>query len=456
MLRVVHLSTADIQGGAARSAHRLHRALLDEGVESRMLVLNQYSADEEVSCARVDIGTPLSREARWGQKYFIDANRTEKTNSYFSLPLPGFDLASNALVQKSDIIHLHWVTGFLSPRSIDRLQGLGKPVFWTLHDQRAFTGGCHFSSGCHGFESECAGCPQLDDGGLMVARAALKESKQSIDSSRVDIICPSNWMANMVQRSSLLGNANISTIPYCVDIKKFKPHDKRQARAKLGMDAGKTCLLFGADNCEEKRKGLHLLRTCFESLDPAKYQLLAFGDDRGAFSRFPIAVRSFGRIHSDHELAALYSAADAFLLPSSEDNLPNTMLEALACGTAIIGFAIGGLVDVITPEVGILANTCDGKAFAAAIGTFTVGARSQESIRQIAQAYSPARIASLHMELYRKRRQADRRGVPIRSKAKCLSPGVSFACVFGQVVSLARKKRRSNLSRRLLSWVRLS
>lgn len=455
-MRVVHLSTADVRGGAARSAHRLHRALLDAGIESRMLVLNRYSTDKEVTRANVDIGAPLLREARWGQKYFIDANRTEKTNSYFSLPLPGFDLASNALVQSSDILHLHWFTGFLSPESVNRLQRLGKPVFWTLHDQRAFTGGCHFSDGCLGFENECGNCPQLDEGGLRVARAALMESKQSIDLSRVDIICPSKWMANLARRSSLFGSANIFTIPYCVDTEKFKPHDKTEARARLGIDAEKICLLFGADNCAEKRKGFHLLRTCFESLDPNKYQFLAFGDDQGVFSHLPITVRSFGRIHSDQELKVLYSAADAFLLPSSEDNLPNTMLEAMACGTPIIGFAIGGLVDVVTPKVGILANTCDGKAFASAVENFTPGVRSQSSIRQIAQAYSPARIAGLHIELYRKRRQTDVPRVPITRKASCLPPGVNFADVFGEIVSVARERRRLNFARRLLSWARLS
>ncbi|MGA2750888.1 MAG: glycosyltransferase [Verrucomicrobiota bacterium] len=449
-MKVIHISSADIQGGANRAAYRLHRALLEAGIKSRMLVRTKGSQDAEISVASLEEEAVLAAQARLVQKYFIDSNRASPAGSYFSIPLPGFDLAQDARVQDSDIIHLHWITGLLSPRSIARLQQSGKPVFWTLHDQRAFTGGCHYSAGCGRFQTTCETCPQLarDDWGI--ARAGLEESRQAMDSRLLTVICPSRWMAEAAIRSDLLSRARVEVIPNCIDTRLFMPGGKREARLELGLAPDKTCFLFGAENCAEQRKGFVDLAQTLRLLPLSDaIQFASFGRTADTFDRLPLKVKSFGHISSDRRLAVLYTAADAFLLPSTEDNLPNTMLEAMACGTPVIGFAIGGLPDVVTPETGILVPSGDCRGLADAIRYFKPDARRAARARAMAENYSPDVISRRHIELYAQFQSVPRACPTSSNRLPCLPPGPAFAAVFEPLLQQARQRRRGRWWRRL-------
>jgi glycosyltransferase involved in cell wall biosynthesis len=415
-----------------------------------MLVRTKRTQDAEISAALLEEAAPLPAQARLVQKYCIDANRASLTNSYFSIPLPGFDLSQDARVRKSDLIHLHWITGLLSPPAIARLQQLGKPVFWTLHDQRAFTGGCHYSAGCGKFQTTCESCPQLarDDWGI--ARAGLEESRQAIDPRRLTIICPSRWMAETARRSTLLSIARVEVIPNCIDTRVFMPGDKRDARRELGLAPDKTCFLFGAENWAEKRKGFaELLHTLQLFPRSDAIQFACFGGAAGEFDRLPFQVKSFGRISSDRRLAELYAAADAFLLPSVEDNLPNTMLEAMACGTPVIGFAVGGLPDLVTPETGLLLPMGDWRGLADAIRNFKPDARRSACARARAEELSPAVISQRHCKLYAESQLAPPQSHASLQRLPCLPPDPPFAGVFEPLLQQARKNLRGRWWRRL-------
>jgi len=449
-MRILHISTADQEGGAARAALRLHHALLEAGAHSQMLVRDKTSQEAEIFAAALDDEAPWVEQTRIIQKYSIGPNRTSLSNTYFSIPLPGFDLSQDARVQACDVLHLHWITGLLSPPSIARLQKLGKPIFWTCHDQRPFTGGCHYSAGCGKFQASCEECPQLACDEWGVARAGLAESLQSMDARGLTLLCPSRWMAAAARRSALFSQARIEWIPYCIDSRVFKPRPKSEARQELGLAHDKPCFLFGADHGAEKRKGFAELANALNLLPPSDVQFASFGDSDGVFDHLPVKIKSFGRISSDQKLATLYAAADAFLLPSLEDNLPNMMIEAMACGTPVIGFDIGGLPDFVTPETGVLVRAGDCSGLADAIRNFKPDAQRAMSARAMAEKHSPEVISRRHLQLYAESRPAPRASPGSNEPLRCLPPGPAFTPVFERLWEHAQKKRPGQWWRRFI------
>ena len=177
-MRVALLSTTDLAGGAARAAFRLLHGLRALDHDCSMLVRKKLSEDRDVCQVALDDG-PLAkqreREAGRIRQYCIERNRTALSNTWFSLPIPGYDLARHERIQNADVVHLHWVSEFLSPFGIGKLQDLGKPLVWTLHDQRAFTGGCHYSAGCLRYEQDCLRCPQLREADFALTATNLRE-----------------------------------------------------------------------------------------------------------------------------------------------------------------------------------------------------------------------------------------------------------------------------------------
>src|ERR1035437_8619667 len=253
-MRVVHISTTDITGGAARAAFRLHKALLAAGEESTMLVLGKSSDLDSVHPATraQDAGSffgPLI------QTYYIDRNRTAVSNTYFSLGWPAHDLSSHPLIRQADIIHLHWISGFQSPATLAALQSLGKPLVWTLHDERAFTGGCHYSAGCRKYETDCAGCPQLAVDPTALTAANLADQLSITFPETITVVAPSRWMAETARCSAVFNRSRIEVIPNGLETAHFRPWPQREARLKLGLPAEGMHVLFGADYGNELRKG---------------------------------------------------------------------------------------------------------------------------------------------------------------------------------------------------------
>jgi glycosyltransferase involved in cell wall biosynthesis len=355
-MRVVHIATTDIIGGAARAAFRLHKALLAAGEESSMLV-NGKSSDLDsvhIATAAQDVGSFFGR---FIQTYYIDGNRTPISNTYFSLGWPGHDLSGHSLIRQADVIHLHWISGFQSPATLAALQALGKPLVWTLHDQRAFTGGCHYSAGCRKYEADCAGCPQLAVDPAALTAANLADQLTITLPETITVVAPSRWMAETARHSAVFGGSRIEIIPYGLETERFRPWPQREARLKLGLPTEGLHLLFGADYGSEKRKGQEQLVAALalcqknaefrQRLEHGQVNLLCFGRLGSDLGDPPAPFKTFGYVNSDEELSAIYSAADLFLLPSLEDNLPNTTLEAQSCGTPVLAFNVGGVPDTL-------------------------------------------------------------------------------------------------------------
>jgi len=416
-MRIVHISTHDLVGGAARAAFRLHQALLATGEESSMVVNWKESDLNSVHQA----SWPHNAQSVLGllaQTHWLDRNRTPLSNTGFSLGWPGHDLSRHPVVRRADILHLHWVSAYQSPTTIASLLALGKPLVWSLHDQRAFTGGCHYSAGCTNYETGCAACPQLALDPFALPAANLADQMALAPGAAVTVIGLSRWMAECARRSALFHDARIELIPNAVDTALFQPKDKAQAKSELGWPADALCLLFGADQGNERRKGfdelMAALKLCAADADFARRvrakQICCFyfGHPSPALSTAPVPVQSLGHIGTESGMARVYAAADLFLLPSLEDNLPNTILESMSCGTPVAAFRTGGVPDlVIEGSMGRLARTGEVQEFSRIILALAADPNQLSDMgrscrRHAEDHFTLSRQAQKCRELYRK------------------------------------------------------
>lgn len=311
------------------------------------------------------------------------------------------------------LAHLHWVShGLLRVEEIARLRC---PIVWTLHDTWAFTGGCHYTSDCVGFKKECGHCPQLgscDDEDL--SRALMRRKAKAFRDLDLTIVTPSQWLAKLAGSSSLFAGRRIEVIPNGLDTDAFSPISRTAARAYLGLPDELPVILFGAHSLLDPRKGGDLLCKAL-SLLAKKCTLLTFGE-----GQLPTSISnnvqsvSLGNLTDTASLALAYSAANVFVCPSREDNLPNTVAEALACGTPCVAFDVNGLPDMITHKVnGWLAPPFDPNELANGIG-WILSHPGPEQLSRAARAKALAeysldvmssRYSALYSELLASRRQ---------------------------------------------------
>jgi len=419
-MKVVQVSTYDIQGGAARSAYRLHRGLLQLGEDSQMLVRHKDSTDDSVYCI-----TPANTAETFDEElylstviqgYYINSHRTDISNTLFSLPYPGYDLSALPLVQAADVVNLHWVAYYQSPVTLHKLFVLGKPVVWTLHDQWGFTGGCHMATRCEGYRHDCHACPQLADDPFNLPKAVLRDKVELFSGADLTIVTPSRWMASCATESRLFKDMQVRVIPNSLETDAFRPFPKAQARESIGLPVETVILLFGATDVKEKLKGFRelmaavqycLARQEFQRLvDSDSIRLLCFGRGSEELGAGRIPVVSLGYLGSDEEMRVACAAADILVLPSLEDNLPNTMLEAMSCGTPVVAFAVGGIPDVVVDGVtGRLAPPGDVPSLGDAILDLVFNSDERELMAQncrkaMVDGYSLHVQARRYLELY--------------------------------------------------------
>ena len=419
-MKIVQINTHDITGGAAKAAYRLHKGLRQIGEDCQMLVRYKFSVDNSVSRITIDKRQKNITQDfflnKFVQDIYINNHRTDISNTLFSLPYPGYDLTHLSTLQEADIINLHWIAHYQSLTTLHRLFNTGKPVVWTLHDQWAFTGGCHYSAGCKKYCADCSRCPQLSEDPFDLPSAILKDKLELFKKANLTVVTPSRWLANCAKESQLFRNIRVEVIPNSLETDVFTPIAKREAKKCLELFEEDLTLLFGAQDGSEKRKGFSELVSAMQycKADPKFHQLMAknnvkilcFGYPSEELKAIDLPVVSLGYLDSDEKVRNIYAAADIFILPSSEDNLPNTMLEALSCGTPVIAFAVGGISDVVIDnENGKLAAPGNVKQLAQAILELAFNSdqrarMAQEGRKKIVAEYSLDVQAKRYLALY--------------------------------------------------------
>lgn len=351
MVKSLLLSTSDVSGGAARAAYRLHSGLREVGVESNMLVASKTSGDASVIACR----NRLSKSASELRTYLDAAplllypNRDRKP--YSVQWVPG-NLPAKIDAIDPDIINLHWVCGgFLS---IETVAFLKRPLVWSLHDMWPFTGGCHYDRGCERYLHSCGACPELNSRGKSdLSRWTWRRKKKAWQDVDLTIVALSRWLAQCARKSSLFEGRRIEIIPNGLNIDRFKPVDKQCARGTLDLPSDRRLVLFSAVNATtERRKGFDLLKRALDYLSGTLWQdqieLMVLGANKPRVTvESKFTSHYLGFLTDDISLNLVYAAADVFVAPSRQDNLPNTVMEALACGVPCVAFDIGGMPDLI-------------------------------------------------------------------------------------------------------------
>lgn len=308
-----------------------------------------------------------------------------------------------------DIVHLHWVhEGFFTPWSLERLRG---PIVWTMHDTWPFTGGCHYTAtGCERYSQRCGCCPELCSSREHdLSRLHWVMKKRAINAISPVVVSPSREYARRAQQSGMLGNCRVEVIPNGLDTDVFRPIPQGQARDLLRLPRDEKLILFGAVSATtDPNKGFDLLQQSLRYLQEKKsfrFSAVIFGAENSG-QQLPCPAFFLGRLHDPLTLALAYSAADVFVCPSRQENLPNTIMEAMACGTPAAAFAVGGIPDLVEDGVtGLLAEPYDTIALAHAIDrllcdpdmAIRMGSVAREkAIRE----YSLPVLAKRYVELY--------------------------------------------------------
>ncbi|MEI3651314.1 MAG: glycosyltransferase family 4 protein [Dolichospermum lemmermannii FEM_B0920] len=358
------LNTSDIIGGAARAAYRLHQGLKNIGVDSQMLVQNKQSDDYSVIA-------PVSKLSKGIGKLTPTLDSIplqiypQRDRSTYSVQWLLDNLAAQVAQINPDVINLHWING--GYLKIETIAKFNKPIVWTLHDMWAFTGGCHYNGDCMNYTNSCGACPQLHSNKKKdLSRWIWQRKTKAWQNLNLTIVTPSHWLAKCAASSSLLKDVRIEVIPNGLDTKQYKPIEKSVARSILGLPEDKQLILFGAMSAtSDPRKGFNFLQSALQNLSQSgwreRVELVVFGASQPKNpTELGFKSHYLGRLNDDISLSLVYAAADVFLAPSVQDNLPNTVMESLACGTPCVAFDIGGMPDMIEHQQnGYLAKAFD-------------------------------------------------------------------------------------------------
>lgn len=404
-MRIVHLNTTAQKGGAAQAASRLHRGLRASGIDSRMHV--QFGAAAEEGGVSGPQGKPAKASALLrdvGALLPLLPYRIARGDVFSAQLLPARTAREVATLAPA-LVHLHWIgAGFVPVHLLGRFP---QPLVWTLHDMWPMTGGCHHARTCSGFETACGNCPVLNSRrGMDLSRLVHKWKSRCWRELDIHLIAPSRWMAEQAGRSSLFAHRPISIIANGLDLACYRPWDRQLARELLGLPDGPLVLFSAARGLHTPYKGGDTAQQVMAGLRAAGVDatlVVMGGGPQASDAGHTVPVHWLGQLHDDASRALAYAAADVSLSCSSEDNLPSTISESLACGTPVVAYQAGGIGDMLDDSVhgylvrlGEVAGLVQGlAAVIARRGEFSSAARHKAE-----QLFDIRQVAQQHQRLY--------------------------------------------------------
>lgn len=354
-MKILIINTSERTGGAAVAAGRLVSALNNHGVKAKMLVRTKQT--DRISTIALQGGWRAVANFLW-ERIVIWKNSGWNRQRLFSVDIAntGTDITRLPEFKEADLIHLHWINqGMLSLRTIRKIVKSGKPVVWTLHDMWPCTGICHHARSCEGYLTECGSCPMIfSHKPHDLSWRIFRKKEQLYSCGAIHFVTCSRWLEGIAKRSALLRNQQVIAISNPLPIGLFRPMDKQEARQRLQLPTDGQLLLFGSVKVTDKRKGFdHMIEACrllAEQHPEMKERLsiITMGTHAEALAaQVPFQVHAMGYVTDEHRLVDIYNAADLFVMPSLDENLPNTIMEAMACGTPCVGFNTGGIPEMI-------------------------------------------------------------------------------------------------------------
>ncbi len=415
-MRVLLINTSERIGGAAIAASRLMEALKNNGIKAKLLVRDKQT--DQVTVVTLDNNWKQVWKFVWERIVIWKANRFHKNNLFaIDIANTGNDITSLPEFRQADIIHLHWINqGMLSLRNIQQIIDSGKPVVWTMHDMWPCTGVCHYAKSCVKYQTECRNCPMLwDNGGRKdVSYRTFQKKLKLFRGANLTFVACSQWLEGLAKKSALLQSHFVTNIPNPINTNLFKPRSMGEARQRLDLPTDKKLILFGSVKVSDQRKGAaYLIEACnvLAKKHPGitdKLGVVVFGRQSSQLeTALPFQVYAQEFIQDEKKIVDLYNAVDLYATPSLEDNLPNTIMEAMACGVPCVGFNVGGIPQMIDHlHNGYVAEYCSADDFANGIYWIlheeNYSLLSENATRKVAACYSERMVAKRYIDIYNK------------------------------------------------------
>lgn len=412
-MRVLIINTTERIGGAAIAANRLMEALKNNGIKAKMLVRNKQT--DQVSVVALKKSWRRIWQFTWERIVIWAANGFKRENLFaVDIANMGTDITSLPEFRQADVIHLHWINqGMLSLGDIRRIINSGKPVVWTMHDMWPFTGICHYAGNCEKYTGECHNCELLAKPHKRDLSSSVYRKKEKLYAgANITFVACSHWLEAMAKKSSLLSGQTILSIPNAINTNMFRPRPKKFAREKLNLPLDKKLLLFSSMKITDKRKGIeYLIKAC--KLLARDYPdfcsrigVVVMGKHSDQYDAlFPFPTYKIDYVSNEKELVNIYNAVDLYVTPSLQDNLPNTIVEAMACGIPCVGFNVGGIPQMIDHlHNGYVARYRSAEDLANGIcWTLTEGdyeTLSDTAYRKAVTTYSESIVAGQYIRIY--------------------------------------------------------
>ena len=415
-MRVLIINTSERIGGAAIAANRLMDALRNNGIQAKMLVRDKQTDNITVISLKKSLWSIW--QFVWERIVIWKANHFKQHNLFaVDIANTGTDITTYPEFKEADIIHLHWVNqGMLSLKDLKKILQSGKPIVWTMHDMWPCTGICHHARKCDKYHKECHHCPYLYNGGAKkdLSHQTFKKKKELYQLSPITFITCSQWLKERAGQSALLDQHPIVHIPNPIKTNLFTPRNKVEARQKCNLPTDKKLILFGSVKITDKRKGIDYFIESCKILAEKHPELVnnlgvaVYGKESEQLkSLVPFQVYALDYISNEKELVNVYNAVDLYVTPSLEENLPNTIMEAMACGIPCVGFNVGGIPEMIDHlHNGYVADYKSAEDFANGIhwtlSESEYQSLSEEARRKVTSSYSESTIAKKYIEVYNK------------------------------------------------------
>ena len=411
-MKVLIVNTSERTGGAAVAANRLMMALINHGVKAKMLVRDKDTDSLTVTAL------PQSPRLRWNFLWerfviFVRCGFSRKHLFEIDLANTGTDITRLREFQEADIIHLHWINqGMLSLSGIRKILRSGKPVVWTMHDIWPATAICHVTLGCRSFVTRCRNCRLLGDkNGDDLSTTVWQRKLRMLEGENIYFVACSRWLESEAKASALLKGHKITSIPNPIDTHIYNRYSKEEARQRLGLPLDRKLILFASQRVTMPNKGMdYLVEACRLLSDLTKCQtpcevVILGGHAEEVVDLLHLKAHPLGYVNDEHRIVDVYNAADVFVLPSLSENLPNTIMEAMACGLPCVGFKVGGIPEEIDHKRnGYVAEYRNAKDLAKGIQWVLeesdYEALSRNAIQKVAHNYSQQSVALRYAEVY--------------------------------------------------------
>ena len=402
-INVLHIVGGSLNNGAAKGANILHEALLDLGVNSKILndthaknqINNVNLKNENIIFIQKNIFDKVLHKIYIFVEKILKSFFLHSPRETFTISLFGFDITKIKEYQEADLIHIHWFCqGFINLKSLSKVD---KPIIWTMRDEWAFTGGAHYKSDFEKYEKS-------------YTSKLLKNYKKRIYNKNFQFVALSNWLKTKAEKSDIINKSQIIKIDNNIQLKDFIPIDKDVSKSILGLTTKKQIILYGAQNPQSQRKGWKIFLETLKVLDKSKFFLLIFGKfwSHELLDKIGVNYKSLGFVTNKYILNALYSSGDIFVASSLQDAWPKTFAEAMYCATPAVCFDQTSISEIVEHKKnGFIVKKREPKALKDGITWLLnktkknnlIGLQAREKIKN----YDPKIIAKKYLNLYKKK-----------------------------------------------------